>query len=88
MFALIHVRYDPVTEDVAPEAKQSRMNWSKGDNRTKLEVPLSKWKEEPLDENGAALSIHDFANIEGIPERSFRRLVTRQPSEQEVHCQG
>jgi hypothetical protein len=50
------------------------VNWSKGDNRVKLEAALSKWKKEgrgTFDKNGEALSMRAFADNEGIPERTF-----------------
>jgi hypothetical protein len=58
---------------VAPiEAKRRRVNWSKDDNRAKLEAALLKWKEGgALDENGGALSMTEFANIVGIPPRTL-----------------
>ncbi len=69
--------------DAALKAKQKRVDWRKGDKLAKLEGALTKWKEKVLDENGEALSIHAFANIEGIPERTFRRLVARQSGARE-----
>jgi hypothetical protein len=71
------IRHDPppTNEDVAPEVKKSRMNWSKGDNRAKLEAALTKWEEEALDMNGEARSMLVFAKREGIPERTFRRYA-------------
>jgi hypothetical protein len=65
----------PASKDVAAaptKAKKRRMNWSKGDNRAKLEASLSKWNRGgALDENGGALSMTEFANIEGIPPQTF-----------------
>jgi hypothetical protein len=66
-------------KDDAPQAKRRRTNWSKGDNRVKLEAALSKWKEEgrgTFDKNGEALSLRQFADIEGIPVRTFRNYTS------------
>ncbi len=40
------------------------MNWSKGDNRAKLEAALIKWKDEQLEENGEAFSRLAFAKMQ------------------------
>jgi hypothetical protein len=67
----------PVSKDVTvdpTEAKRRRVNWSKGDNRAKLQASLLKWRNLGfLDENGRVLSMTmtEFANIEGIPPRTF-----------------
>jgi hypothetical protein len=54
------------------------VNWSKGDNRAKLEAALTTWKEESLNENCETLSMVAFANtnIKGIPERTFRKYAS------------
>jgi hypothetical protein len=39
----------PASKDVAPKAKRRRVNWSKGDDRVKLEAALSEWKEGAVD---------------------------------------
>jgi hypothetical protein len=59
-------------KDVAPKAKRRRVNWSKGEPREKLQAALAEWKEGAVDENGGALPLLGFANIVGIPERTFR----------------
>jgi hypothetical protein len=66
----------PASEDVSPKAKMSRVNWSKGDNRAKLEAALIKWKDEPLDENGEFISMLAFANMQGIPKRTFSNYAS------------
>jgi membrane-bound inhibitor of C-type lysozyme len=57
---------------VAPKAKRRRVNWSKGKPREKVKAALAEWKEGAVDENGESLPLLGFANIVGIPERTFR----------------
>jgi hypothetical protein len=61
-------------------AKQIRVNWSKGDNRAKLEAALSKWKEGAcLDENGEVLSAKAFAKWKAFRKApSINMRVERQ----------
>jgi hypothetical protein len=70
----------PASKDVtaAPTAaKRRRVNWSKGDERTKLQASLLKWNGgRAVDENGRTLSMRAFANIEGIPRVTFCRYAS------------
>jgi hypothetical protein len=66
----------PASEDASLQIKQSRVNWSIGDNRAKLEAALVKWKEEAFDENGEALSMTVFAKMQGIPKRTFSKYAS------------
>jgi hypothetical protein len=67
----------PLSKDAtSPEAKLRRVNWSKEDNRVKLEAALSKWNNKEggaLDDDGEKLSLLKCANIQLSPTASLTK---------------
>jgi hypothetical protein len=65
----------PLSKDVTvdpTDGKRRRVNWSKDDNRAKLQASLLKWNGgRAVDEDGRTLSMNAFANIEGIASATF-----------------
>ena len=60
----------------AKKQKVSRQNWSKGDGLKRLTEAVAKWELEATKPDKDRMSVHRFAEVNGIPYTTFQTHIT------------